>query len=268
MEIIFAILVLGFLGLFFGIGLAIASKKLAVHIDEKVEKVFHLLPGANCGACGNPGCFGFAESLVSSKAVVDACRVSNEASREEIAKIIGTSLEKKIRRTAVLHCQGGAKVKERFIYSGINDCLAANLVAGGSKACVFGCLGFGTCAKACPFGAISMSEEKLPVIDQNKCRACNKCVLVCPKKLIALVPVTGVVMVCCNSHDFGKEVKMACSVGCIGCKLCEKACKFSALTVIDNLAVIDYHKCTSCGECVKVCPTHAIKMPVEAQKFT
>jgi len=264
MEILAAILVLGFLGLLFGVGLAVSSKKLAVCVDERVEKVFHLLPGSNCGACGNPGCFGFAESLISSKAAIDSCRVSNDAAKEEIAKILGTSLEKKVRRIAVLHCNGGVKVKDKFIYSGIDDCLAANLVLGGNKACVFGCLGLGTCLRACPFGAISMSDEKLPVIDKHKCRACNKCVLVCPKKLISLVPISGVVTVCCNSHDFGKEVKLVCPVGCIGCKLCEKACKFGAMAVIDNLAVIDYHKCTSCAECVKVCPTHAIQLSVKA----
>jgi Na+-translocating ferredoxin:NAD+ oxidoreductase RNF subunit RnfB len=263
MEIFFAILVLGFLGLLFGVGLAVASKKLAVHVDEKVEKVFHLLPGANCGACGNPGCFGFAESLVGAKVAIDACRVSNDACKEQIAKVLGTSLEKKVRKTAVLHCNGGAKVKDKYIYSGMSDCLAANFLLGGNKACVFGCLGFGTCAKVCPFGAISMSQEGLPVIDKDKCRACNKCVSACPKKLISLVPVSGVVTVCCNSHDFGKEVKAVCSVGCIGCKLCEKACKFGALSVIDNLAVIDYHKCTSCGACVKVCPTQAIRASVK-----
>jgi len=260
MEIFFAILVLGFLGLLFGVGLAVSSKKLAVHLDEKVEKVFHLLPGSNCGACGNPGCFGFAENLVNSKAAVDACRVSNDASKEEIARIIGKSLEKKVKMTAVLHCHGGSRVKDKYLYSGINDCLAANLLLGGNKACVFGCLGFGTCEMVCPFGAISMSVERLPVIDSQKCRACNKCVLACPKKIISLIPVFGVVRVCCNSHDFGKDVKAVCSVGCIGCKLCEKACKFDALAIVDNLAVIDYHKCTSCAECAKVCPTQAIRV--------
>ena len=263
MEILTAILILGFLGLLFGIGLALASKKLAVEVDERVEKVFHLLPGSNCGACGNPGCFGFAESLVSSKSAVDLCRVSTDASKEEIARILGQSLEKKVKRIAVLHCHGGTKVKERYVYSGINDCLAANLLLGGNQACVFGCLGFGTCVKVCPFGAISMSAEKLPVIDKQKCRACNKCVMVCPKKIISLVPVSGVVTVCCNSYDFGKDVSAVCSSGCIGCKLCEKACKFDALVVMNNLAVIDYHKCTSCAECAKICPTRAIEVSVK-----
>jgi len=260
MEILSAILILGFLGLLFGVGLAVSSKKLAVQVDEKVEKVFHLLPGANCGACGNPGCFGFAESLVGSKSAIDACRVTNDASKEEIARILGQSLEKMVKRTAVVHCQGGRKAQDRYNYQGIKDCLAASFILGGNKSCIFGCLGLGTCVKVCPFGAISMSDEMLPVIDPKICRACNKCVLACPKKIISLTPITGVVTVCCNSHDFGKDVKSVCPVGCIGCKICEKACKFGAMTVINNLAVIDYHKCTSCAACAKACPTQAIQI--------
>jgi len=258
MEILFAILILGVLGLLFGIGLAIASKKLSVHIDPKLEEVQHLLPGSNCGACGNPGCFGFAESLLGGKSTIEGCRVCNEEAREKIAKVLGLKLAKQAKRVAILHCHGGLKVKDRFLYSGVQDCIAANLVLGGQKACVFGCLGFGTCVKVCPFDAIRMSEEGLPVVDENKCRACNKCVLACPKKLFSLVPVTHNVYVACSSHDLGKEVKAVCPVGCIACRLCEKTCKFQAITVVDSLAVIDYDKCTSCGECVKVCPAKTI----------
>jgi len=260
MEILIAILVLGVLGLIFGIGLAIASKKLAVAANPKLDQVQHLLPGSNCGACGNPGCFGFAESLVSGKNTVEGCRVCNDDSREKIAKILGLALEKQNKKIATLHCNGGLRVKDKYLYNGVNDCIAANLVLGGQKACVFACLGFGTCVKACPFGAISMSAEFLPVVDKFKCRSCNKCVLACPKKLFSLIAIANIVYVACNSHDLGKDVKGVCSVGCIACKLCEKACKFDAIAVSDNLAVIDYHKCTSCLECVKVCPAKTIRI--------
>lgn len=260
MEILAAILILGLLGFIFGIGLAFASRKLSVQVDPRLEQLQHLLPGTNCGACGNPGCFGFAENLLSGKAAVDGCRVSDEKTKEKIAVLMGQSLAKTVKKIAALRCNGGKKVEERYVYKGLQDCVAANLVLGGQKACVFGCLGFGTCVKACPFGAISMSEEGLPVVDKKKCRACNKCVLACPKKLFSLMPVTHNVVVCCSSHDFGREVKLVCSAGCIGCRLCEKACKFDAIHVSDNLAVIDYHKCTSCAECVKVCPTKAISI--------
>ncbi len=260
MEILIAVLTLGCLGLLFGVGLAVASKKLAVQINPKLEEVQHLLPGSNCGACGNPGCFGFAESLLSGKSNVDGCRVCSEEIKAKIARIMGVALEKQAKKIATLHCNGGIRVKDRYLYNGAGDCVAANLVLGGQKECVFACLGFGTCVRACPFGAITMSAEALPIVDKVKCRSCNKCVLACPKKLFSLVSVTYPVYVACSSHDFGKAVKDVCPVGCIACKLCEKACKFDAIHVIDNLAVIDYHKCTSCRACVKVCPAKTIRV--------
>ena len=266
MEILIAILVLGILGLIFGIGLAIASKKFAVAANPKLDEVQHLLPGSNCGTCGNPGCFGFAESLISGKSVVEGCRVCNDESKEKIAKILGLALEKQTKKIATLHCNGGLKVKDKYLYDGVSDCIAANLVLGGQKSCAYACLGFGTCVQACPFGAISMAET-LPIVDKVKCRSCNKCVLVCPKKLFSLVSVTYPVYVACSSHDLGKDVKNVCPVGCIACRLCEKACKFDAIHVnpeqsrgVDNLAVIDYHKCTSCQACVKVCPAKTIRV--------
>ncbi len=260
MEILIAILVLGSLGLLFGIGLAIASKKLAVRVNPKLEEVSHLLPGANCGACGNPGCFGFAENLLAGKTTLEKCRVCNEEVKEKIAKILGFALEKQTKKIATLHCHGGIRVKDKYLYNGLDDCIAANLVLGGQKSCVYACLGFGTCVLACPFGAITMSAEKLPIVDKVKCRSCNKCGLGCPKKLFSLISVTYPVYVACSSHDLGRDVKSVCPVGCIACKLCEKTCRFGAIHVIDNLAVIDYHKCTSCKECVSVCPAKTIRI--------
>jgi RnfABCDGE-type electron transport complex B subunit len=258
MEILSAVIVLGVLGAGFGIGLAVASKRFHVEVDPRLERIHGLLPGSNCGACGGAGCFGFAEELLSGKKDPQACRVTEDAVKEKIAQLLGKPFEKHVKKTAVLLCNGGRKAADKFIYKGIEDCVAANLVLGGQKACVYGCLGFGTCVKACPFGAITMSREGLPVVDRNKCKACNKCVLACPKKLFALVALKQNVIVSCASHDPGKDTRASCPAGCIACRLCEKACKFDAIHVVDNLAVIDYHKCTSCGECVKVCPMKTI----------
>jgi RnfABCDGE-type electron transport complex B subunit len=260
MDILIPILTLGLLGLIFGIGLALASKKLAMQVDPRLERIHGLLPGSNCGACGGAGCFGFAEDILSGKRKIDACRVANDVAKEKIAEVLGRKLIKGIESVAVLHCNSGRKVKDRFLYQGIKDCVAANLVLGGQKECVFGCLGFDTCVKVCPFGAIQMSAEGLPLVDKNKCKACNKCVLVCPKNLFSLVPISGNVYVACRSHDLGKDTTVVCPVGCIACKLCQKACPVDAIHVIDNLAVIDYNKCTSCGECVKVCPAKTIRI--------
>jgi len=280
MDILVPILTLGVLGLLFGAGLALASKKFKVETDPRLEKIHGLLPGSNCGACGGAGCFGFAESILSGKTKIDKCRVSSDEVKEEIAGILGRKLIKDIDKIAVLHCNGGRRVKDRFLYQGIENCVAANLILGGQKECVWGCLGFGDCARVCPFGAIKMSEEGLPVVDAVKCKACNKCVEICPKSLFSLVPVTHNVYVACSSHDLGKDTRIVCPVGCIACKLCEKACKFDAIHVIDastslsinpecnrrvdNLAVIDYNKCTSCAECVKVCPTKTIQTRITA----
>lgn len=259
MEILIPVLTLGILGLAFGMGLAVAAKKLAVKTDPRLETIMGLLPGANCGACGGAGCFGFAESILSGKLAIDACRVSEEQVKEQIAKLLGQTVEKRVKLVATLHCCGGKKAKDRFLYEGIADCVAANMVLGGQKGCAYGCLGFATCVKVCPFGAIRMSEDGLPVVDEIKCKACNKCVLACPKKLFTLVPVTHKVFVACSSHDIGKDTIQVCPVGCIACRKCEQVCPADAIHVIDNLAIIDYNKCTSCGKCVEVCPTKCIR---------
>lgn len=258
MEIIIPILTLSSLGLVFGAGLALAAKKFCVEEDPRLSGILSSLPGANCGACGKAGCIGFAESLIQGECSINSCAITEAEERKKISHILGVELEEKVKTIAVLHCGGGNKVKDRFIYNGPKTCAAANLVMGGQKECVYGCLGFGDCEKVCAFDAIKMSAEGLPVVDAAKCTACGKCVAACPKKLFTLAPITSPVYVACRSLDLGKDTKAVCPVGCIACKLCEKACKFDAIHVINNVAVIDYHKCTSCGECVKVCPTKAI----------
>ncbi|MDP2923966.1 MAG: (Fe-S)-binding protein [Candidatus Omnitrophota bacterium] len=260
MEILVPILVLGVLGLLFGMGLAIASKTISVKSDPRLEAIHGLLPGSNCGACGGAGCFGFAEGVLSGKLHLEACRVSTEQAKEKIAVLLGTSFEKKVKTIAVLHCNGGTKVKDRFIYQGIEDCVSANLVLGGQKACRWGCLGFDTCVKVCPFGAIKMSKEQLPVVDKNKCKACNKCVKACPKQLFSLIPITHDIYVACSSHDLGKDVKAVCPVGCISCGICTKV-KDSPFYLKESLSYVDYKKATHkepLEEAKAKCPTKCI----------
>ena len=259
MNLLAPILTLSGLGVVFGAGLAIAAKKFCVVADPRLEKVYAKLPGANCGACGMPGCIGFAEALIQGTCSVERCVVMQEEARKEIAGILDLEIKTKVKTVAVLHCYGGSKrVKDKFVYMGPRDCLAANLVAGGPKECFYGCIGYGTCALVCSFGAITMNGEGLPVVDENKCTACGACVAVCPKKLFSLVDVAKAYAVRCKSLDLGKKVLEVCSVGCIACRKCEKSCPRGAIKVINNLAVIDYNLCDNRGECFKACPTKCI----------
>lgn len=259
MNILIPVLALGGLGIIFGVGLALAAKKFCVVADPRIEQIYSKLPGANCGACGMPGCMGFAEGLLHGACTVEKCAASEEGSRQDIAKILGVEAKLKIKTQAVLHCHGGNKrVKDKFNYIGIKDCISANLIMQGPKACVYGCIGYGTCQSVCPFGAISMNDEDLPVVDKDKCTACGKCTEACPKKLFSLVPVSNKYAVRCKSSYVGKSVMDVCSVGCITCRKCEKACPVKAIEIIDNLAVIDYKVCDNRGECFKACPTKSI----------
>lgn len=258
-EIIIPILALGALGVLFGVGLALAAKKFHVTTDPRIEKIVSYLPGVNCGSCGMAGCLGFAEALVQGVSTLEKCVGTQEESRSSIAKIMGVEANLKIKNVAVLHCNGGGvRAKDKYVYQGVKDCVCANQVLGGEKLCGYGCIGYGTCARVCPFGAIVMSVENLPVILENKCKACGKCVEACPKKLFTLKPVSKVFLVRCKSLDLGKKVMDACFAGCIACRKCEKSCPVKAISIIDNLAVIDYNRCENKGECFKVCPNKTI----------
>jgi len=261
-DIIYPVLVLGGLGISFGVVLSIASKFFAVPIDPLVEELHNVLPGANCGACGFPGCGGLATALAAGNAPTNACPIGGQAVADKVADILGLNTTSVDKNVAVVLCQGDCdKAKDKYIYEGIQDCRISTTLSDGQKACSYGCLGCGTCYNVCPFDAIEMING-IAVIDREKCTACKKCIAVCPKKIIELVPYDNHAIVKCMSEDPGKVVRNNCSIGCIGCKICVKNCPEDAFTFENNLAKIIYDKCTNCMTCVEKCPTKCIVNPV------
>ncbi len=253
--------VLALLGVGFGVSLALVAARFVVKIDPKVEQVRENLPGANCGACGFAGCMGYAEAVVGNPEVaVNLCAPGKGPVAEKIAEITGKKAEAVEPRMARVFCQGGkSRSQRKFQYTGVMDCTAAVLAAGGDKSCDYGCLGYGTCMRACPFEAITMSGDNLPIISREKCTACGKCVAACPKQVIELARTAKAVVISCHSRDKGVDTKKKCQVGCIACGMCVRTCPVDAIRVENNLARIDHDKCVVCGLCVKKCPTSAIQ---------
>lgn len=269
MQVVIKSLVfMGGVGAVFGVGLAYAAKKFKVLTDPKVEAVRDVLPGANCGACGFAGCQGYAEAVVNDPGLSPGlCAPGKADVAALVAKITGKAAPEVIPMVATVFCRGDeCKASRRFVYEGVKDCRAAVLVGGGDKTCQYGCLGYGTCSRACPFGAITMSGDNLPVIDRDKCTACGVCVAACPKQIIHLTPAAKKVHIRCSSLDKGPVVKKACELGCIACGLCVKGCPEGAITMADNLARIDYEKCSTCETCVLLCPQRTIEDKLDPSK--
>lgn len=258
-ELIYPVALLGGLGAVFGAGLIYASSIFAIKVDPKQEEVAALLPGVNCGSCGFAGCSAFAAALVKGEAEIHQCPVSNEEIVKQIAHALGIEASTREKQVAFVFCQGSKEnAVDKYEYVGERNCVSAMLIAKGAKACPAGCLGLGTCKAECPFDAIRMGDNGLPIINNNKCTSCGKCIEACPKKIIKLVPISKGVHNSCSSHQKGKAVKDVCKVGCIACQLCVKTCPVEAIKMDNDLAVIDYEKCIMCGLCAKTCPTKSI----------
>jgi electron transport complex protein RnfB len=254
-----SIVSLALLALFFAVVLAIADNKLRVEEDPRIEQLLEILPGSNEGACGFTGCYEFAEAVVRGDAAPNGCKVGGQAVADEVAKIMGIENQAVEKNRIRILCGGGKEeAKEKASYHGIKDCQAANLVGGGSKTCTYGCLGYGTCVDVCPFGALSMGVNGLPIIDDHKCTRCGLCIEACPRKIIVFVPEKSEVYIACSSNEKGAVVRKLCTVGCIGCGKCVKVCPPQAITLENNLAAIDYGKCDNCGLCIEECPTKTI----------
>lgn len=262
------------LGIVLSTVLALANKKLYVAEDPRIDAADALLPHANCGACGYPGCRAFAEALVTGETTPGRCSASSSEAVDALAALLGVDAGARRKRVARLACAGAAYIaRRRARYRGLQSCRAASLVGGGGKGCAWGCLGLGDCVTACPFGAITLNEDHLPVVDEDKCTACGECVIACPKKLYSLHDSEHRLWVACSNRQLGKVAEAECEVACIACGRCVRDAAEGLISMVDNLATIDFakHELAS-KDAIQRCPTGAIVWldkengPIKGQK--
>lgn len=247
------------IGLLAGVILTIASKVMAVAVDETAVRLRAALPGANCGACGFAGCDDYAAALAADHSLkTNLCPPGGADAARALAEVLGVDFEGAVSKFAIVKCSGTMdKTNNAMDYQGWQSCAASKSFYRGRGLCDKSCLALGDCAKVCTYDAITM-ENGVAVIDKRKCKGCGACAKACPNDLIEVVPDGTRVFVGCNTDKPGAKTRQVCDIGCIACGLCVKACKFEAIEVVDNRAVIDYDKCKNCGLCAKACPRHVI----------
>ncbi len=255
--ILYAVLIIGGVGILLGVILSLASKFMNVPGDEREEKIRACLPGANCGACGYSGCDGYAAAIAKGEVEPNLCIPGGSSTSEQLSLIIGKKVETE-RKTAFVKCNHGLdKTTKEFAYTGAASCAAENLMYKGPLSCKCGCLGQGDCVRVCDYGAITIVNGCAKV-DQEKCVCCAKCVAACPKGIIEILPERQNYYVACSSLDKGAIARKKCTAACIACKKCETVCSVGAIKVENNLAVIDPDKCVDCRKCVAACPVKCI----------
>jgi len=262
MTIVYTIVIAFVLSFVLGVLLGIFKKAFYVPVDPLIENIRSVLPGGNCGGCGFPGCDGFASACAKKLAPVDGCTAGGASTVQKIAKIMGenASFDQKV---AVIACAGSneySAVKGEYI--GIKSCAAAKQSINGTKMCSWACIGFGDCVNVCKFGAISIKEDGIAHVDEEKCTGCGVCVVECPQKIISRVSVSkkGVRVNCSNRSQNKPAIIKNCKRGCIKCGKCERICTKNAIHIVDELPVVDYELCTACGDCVPECPTKVLSL--------
>ncbi|HEX9600492.1 MAG TPA: Fe-S cluster domain-containing protein [Mariniflexile sp.] len=263
-SILYSVLLLASLGVIAAIVLYVVSKKFYVYEDPLIAKVDELLPAANCGGCGSPGCKAFAEKLVKTDDISELfCPVGGNTVMKQVAEILGKAVAEKDPTLAVVLCQGGCDVRPKTTeYQGPRSCTISAMIYSGETDCQYGCLGDGDCVAVCKFDAMYMDENTgLPVVITDKCTSCGACAEACPRDIIEMRPKHKrdlKIFVGCLNEDKAGIAKKACDVACIGCSKCQDICPKDAITMENNLAYIDAIACTLCRKCVDICPTRSI----------
>lgn len=264
--IIISVVSMGGIGAVLAVFLAFADKKFKVEEDPRVEAIYGILPGSNCGGCGYPGCRALAEILARGEAPPNVCVAGGNAVAMKLAEVMGVEALDHKRNVAVVLCRGGhAEAGRRSIYKGEMTCTASN-ITGGDKSCAYGCLGYGECVDACKYDAMAMDSNGLPVVFYDKCIGCGACARACPRNIIEMHPEPHKLFVYCRSRDKGAYAKKVCSVACIACGLCVKDCSVPGGIILkNNLAVIDHDAAPQNDESTKRCPTKCILCGIEEQ---
>ncbi len=250
-------IIAGIISLVLAVLIYVFSRLFDVKEDGNVEKIEAALPGANCGGCGYPSCHALAEAIAKDSSNANKCVVGGKDVTEKICALLDIKVDAQQKKAAFVRCIGGKNTFDEAQYTGEKRCRLAATV-GNCKACTYGCIGYGDCVEACQFDAIRIGPEGYPVVDQEKCTACGACVKACPLNINILLPYHAFVYVACSSHDNVRDTPKNCTTGCIGCGVCVKVCPSQAITLENNLAVIDNSKCTKCGLCAEKCPRKVI----------
>ncbi len=258
-AIIIAVVVVTVIGIICAVVLSVASKVMYVPVDERVTKLSEVLPGANCGGCGFPGCDGYAAALVEDPDTpLTLCAAGGAACAQAMAAILGKEAGEMVEKRAFVACTGDcSKTKNKMEYVGIDSCKAAKVLFGGAGSCTFGCMGLGDCVSACVNGGVSV-KDGLVRIDYSICNGCGGCAKACPNSVIKILPADTPAFVTCSNKDKGAVARKKCTDACIGCGMCMRKCPNGAIKLENNLAVIDYEKCNGCGTCIEVCPAKCI----------
>ena len=262
MNIVFMSALFAFaLALVLGLALGFFREFFAVAEDPLVGQIRAVLPGANCGACGFPGCDGYAAAVAKREALANRCTVGGADVAEHVAELIGVEAEVLTPQVAVLACQGTQeRAPFKGVYTGVPTCRAAKLSTGGTKLCAWACLGFGDCIKVCQFGALSLDNNGLPCIDPACCTGCKACVAECPQSLLQVIPIDRATPLtrCSNRNPIKAMVLKTCKIGCIKCEFCVRVCPKHCITLDRGIPVIDTTNCIACGLCVAKCPTKTL----------